>query len=196
MRDTQLGWRGEEPGLGEATDGLTAEGVNMGIVDDAALAAGGFAFDLSVASRTPAGIMATVLAHHGRVGLSEGQLRALLDIDARYRKRRLDLALEFARLRAHGEVGTDRLDDVTLAAKREVVRRQAEIFVEHQMSYLEFTAEAQALLDDEQLDRARELLMEERSAAFEVLGPLTTRAIVEAASERRTQGSASRVVVP
>ena len=38
--------------------------------------------------------------------------------------------------------------------------------------------------------------MEERSTAFEVLGPLTTRAIVEAASERRVRGTASRIVVP
>lgn len=168
----------------------------MGFVDDAAFAAGGFAFDLAVASRAPAGIMTGVLAHHDRLGLSAEQICALLDIDARYRQRRLSLALEFARLREQVDVATERIDQEVLTAARGVLRRQADIFIEHQMSYFEAIAEAQALLDDGQLDRARELLMEERSAAFAVLGPLTTRAIVEAASEQRRHGSGPRVVVP
>lgn len=117
----------------------------------------------------PGALFTRLLAHHRELGLTCEQITALLDLSREYHERQVAIQLEFARVAESLEIKWGRVDEQAVAEREQLLRRHAELFLEHERLFFEFARHGHEILTDEQIERADLIYQEEKEAMLDTL---------------------------
>jgi hypothetical protein len=138
----------------------------------------GYLIDVQAESIAADGALWTrALAHYGQVGLSDEQIRGLLELSRMYHEAQQVIRLRMAVLGERVEQKRGRLDEEAMAARKPMLDERAELFRADEQLFFDFAAQGQALLSDEQLDRIEAIYHAEKDAALAKLAASLDRAV-------------------
>ncbi|NIM11686.1 MAG: hypothetical protein GTO45_06300 [Candidatus Aminicenantes bacterium] len=125
----------------------------MCIVDHLKLAPG-YLISADVESFAPPAILTRVLQNYDEVGLSDKQIRHLLDIAREYQEQYLKVSIEFANVTAKLDLVEP---DADIKQKLVLLDRHAQLFREHESLLLRAYTQTKEILSPEQMKKAAEI---------------------------------------
>ncbi len=138
----------------------------------------GYLIDAPMKSMAAPGALFTrLLAHYRELGLTCEQIMALLDLNREYHERQVAIQIEFARITEMLEIKWGRIDKKALAEREQLLRRHAELFLEHERLFFEFARRGHEILTDEQIEKAEQIYHQEKDAFLAALLPSLNRAV-------------------
>jgi hypothetical protein len=138
----------------------------------------GYLIDVRAESVAAEGALWTrALAHHDQVGLSDGQIRQLLDLSREYHAAQQAVRLRMAVLGEQVEQKGGRLDSEALAVRKPLLDERAELFRVDEELFFTFAARGQELLTDEQLEVISDVYHSEKDEGLSALAVSLDRAV-------------------
>jgi len=125
----------------------------------------------------PGALFTRLLAHYRELALTCEQIMALLDLNREYHERQVAIQIEFARITEMLEIKWGRIDEEAIAEREQLLRRHAELFLEHERLFFEFARRGHEILTGEQIEKAERIYHQEKDAFLEALLPSLNRAV-------------------
>ena len=137
----------------------------------------GYLIDISCESIAAKVLFTRMLSHHEQIGLSPQQMVALIDLNAEYQAALITIRVEFAQVTEQLEHKRGRLDAETLAGRKELLDRHAELFRAEEDLFFTYGERGHELLSDDQLERIDAIYHAEKDARLADLLPSLNNAI-------------------
>jgi len=138
----------------------------------------GYMVDTPVTSIASRGALFTrLLAHHNEVGLTYEQITGSLDVSGEYHQRYNELSYEFAKVTEALEIKWRRIDNDAISPREELLKKHAQLFLDHEYLFFEMTKKGHDLLSDEQIERAEMIYHTEKEEMLEALLPALNHAV-------------------
>ena len=137
----------------------------------------GYLIDISCESIAAKVLFTRMLSHHEQIGLSPQQMVALIDLNAEYQAALITIRVEFAQVTEQLEHKRGRLDAETLAGRKELLDRHAELFRAEEDLFFTYGERGHELLSDAQLERIDTIYHAEKDARLADLLPSLNNAI-------------------
>lgn len=139
-------------------------------VDHTGFTSPGYLIDVPCESIAARGVLFTrMLAHHAEIGLSGDQITRLLDLNRAYHDEQVAIRLAFAAVTEQLELKGGRLDADTLADRKALLDRHAELFRADEELFFTYAAHGHELLTDDQLARIDAIYEAEKDAGLATL---------------------------
>lgn len=150
----------------------------MCVVDHQMFARPGYLIDVPCESMAAQGALFTrALAHHAEIGLTAGQVTALLDLSRDYHDQQVAIRVRFAQVTEKLELKRGRLGDEDLAARKALLDEHAALFRADEELFFAYAACGHDLLDDEQIDRAEAVYHAEKNRGLADLAAAISSAV-------------------
>jgi len=133
--------------------------------------------DLTPHSTAPTELVGRLLDEHERVGLSDGQLRELLRVQAVYRRVQRGLEVKMVLLAEQLRVSPERLTPAGRADRLRLHRTRGSLFAQHGVNADIALAAVFAVLSGEQFRRLGAVYMADVDAMVETLAPVLVAAV-------------------
>lgn len=139
-------------------------------VNHALFAYPGYLIDVPCESIAARGALFTrMLAHHVEIGLSGDQITRLLDLNRAYHDEQVTIRLAFAAVTEQLELKHGRIDAGTLADRKALLDRHAELFRADEELFFTYAARGHELLTDDQLARIDAIYHAEKDTGLAAL---------------------------
>ncbi|WP_433294486.1 hypothetical protein ACQP2F_33230 [Actinoplanes sp. CA-030573] len=137
----------------------------------------GYLIDISCESIAAKVLFTRMLSHHEEVGLTPQQIVALIDLNAEYQAKLIEIRVEFAQVTEQLEHKRGRLNAETVAGRKELLDRHAELFRAEEELFFAYGERGHDLLRDDQLEPIDAIYHAEKDARLTDLLPSLNNAI-------------------